>query len=366
MSTRFSIGVRYVTAVLVSVCLFTSSRAHAQMREEQTVQQAQAVLNETMANAATRIPASMLNGAHAVAVIPGVIKGSFVVGARHGRGVLCVRDAAGPWHAPVFITLTGGNVGWQIGVNSSDIVLVFKTAQSVQGILDGKLTLGADVAAAAGPLGGQASAGTDGRLQAEIYSYARTRGLFAGVAIDGSVIKIDQLATGAYYRSAGPGQPVIVPPTAQQLTQSIAAVTGTNTPPVAPAGAIPTGPVPGQPAAGQPAAGPGFVDQFATHESDVLRDELTKIAPELFDLVDPQWQAFLALPKEMFAASAHVTPEDLAPTLARYQTVATNPQYRALAQRPEFQSVYGLLQHYHRSLQPDDPKVQLPPPPAMH
>ena len=94
-----------------------------------------------------------------------------------GRGVLFLRDANGAWHAPVFIALTGGNVGWQVGVQSSDIILVFKTAKSVQGIVSGKLTLGADAAAAAGPVGRQAAAATDGRLQAEIYSYSRSRGI---------------------------------------------------------------------------------------------------------------------------------------------------------------------------------------------
>ena len=101
----------------------------------------------------------------------------------------------------MFITLTGGNVGWQIGVQSSDIILVLKSQRSVNSILAGRLTLGADAAAAAGPVGRQTAMATDGQLRAEIYSYSRgRRGLFAGVSIDGSVVRVDRLATGEYYR----------------------------------------------------------------------------------------------------------------------------------------------------------------------
>ncbi len=197
--------------------------ASAQLSEEQTIQMASAVLTETMSTPGSQIPQAMLADAHGVAIIPNVIKGSFVVGARHGRGVLFIREADGAWHAPVFITLTGGNVGWQIGLQSSDIILVFKTQQSVQGILSGKLTLGADAAAAAGPVGRQTAMATDGRLQAEIYTYSRSRGLFAGVSIDGSVLRVDQAATSVYYQNAIPGQPMVIPPAAQQLTQAVAA-----------------------------------------------------------------------------------------------------------------------------------------------
>ncbi len=196
-----------------SICLRT-------VLEEETVQAAAVVLNETMATPGHQIPQAMLADAYGVAIIPNVIKGSFVVGARHGRGVLFIREANGIWRAPVFISLTGGNIGWQVGLQSSDIILVFKTPRSVEGILSGMLTLGADAAVAAGPVGRQTAAATDGRLQAEIYAYSRSRGLFAGVSIDGSVVRMDQFATGTYYGSPAPGQPVIVPQSAQQLTRS--------------------------------------------------------------------------------------------------------------------------------------------------
>ena len=364
---KFAPSTALIFTALITASFSTS--AFAQMREEQTVQKSLSVLNEMMANSATGIPQSMLDGAHGVAVIPNVIKGSFVFGARHGRGLLCARDASGAWHAPVFISLTGGNVGWQIGVNSSDIVLVFKTARSLDGILSGKLTLGADIAAAAGPLGGQASAATDGRLQAEIYSYARTRGLFAGVAIDGSVVKIDHLATGAYYQNSAPGQTAVIPASAQLMAESIATYTVTAIAAPAPAGPPNTLAPAANPTANPIATGngpsPEFVQRYSASETDLLRRQISQISPAFFDLLDSQWQAHLSLPSSLFGEGAHPTAADLQPVMDRYRAIATDPQYARLAARPEFQSVYGLLQHYQQSLQPTAGTLQLPPPPAL-
>src|SRR6056297_3844615 len=129
-----------------------------QSPEDQIVRSASTVLAEAMSAAGNRIPQSMLRDAHGVAIIPNVVKGSFIVGARHGRGLLMVREPEGSWHAPVFVSLTGGNIGWQIGVQATDVVLVFKTQRSVEGILSGKFTIGADASAAAGPIGRKASA----------------------------------------------------------------------------------------------------------------------------------------------------------------------------------------------------------------
>ncbi len=304
------------------------------------------VLNESMSIPASAIPRSLLENAYGVAIIPRVIKGSFVIGARHGRGLLCVRDANGVWHAPVFISLTGGNIGWQIGLQSSDIVLVFKTQKSVQGLLAGKLTLGVDAAAAAGPVGRQASAATDGSLQAEVYSYSRSRGLFAGVSIDGSVISVDQLATGSYYRSPGPGQPVVVPPAALQLTQTIAMLASAD--------------APLRPAAEQST----LFQQYSRTEADVLRGQLAQIAPSLFQLLDPQWTTYLALPEFVFNEALAADKSSLETVVQRYELVATDPRFRELSLRPEFQSVFGLLRHYTNALNPIAASLNLPPPPA--
>jgi lipid-binding SYLF domain-containing protein len=331
--------------VVAWVFLTHVSNATAQYAEEETVRAAATVLNETMATPLNQIPQSMLQNASGVAIIPHVIKGSFIVGARRGHGVLFVKEADGIWHAPVFITLTGGNIGWQVGVQSSDIVLVFKTRKSIQGILSGKLTLGADAAAAAGPLGRQAALATDETLQAEIYSYSRSRGLFAGVSIDGSVVQIDRLSTGAYYRSAGPGQPVIVPPSAQQLTQTIAAYAG-------------------NPRSTIPAQNHVFAQQYGAREADVLRAQLGQIAPQLFALLDDQWKSYLALPASLFLEGGHTSPDQLRVATERFDLVATDARFRQLASRPEFQSVYGLLKHYQQSLSANSSELELPPPPG--
>ncbi|MEJ2254384.1 MAG: lipid-binding SYLF domain-containing protein [Nitrospirota bacterium] len=150
------------------------------------------------------IPPALLGNARGVAVIPGVIKLGYVLGGRHGTGVLLVRTAKG-WSYPVFISLSGGSVGLQVGAQSADIVLVFKSTKGIDGILSGKFTLGADASVAAGPVGRQAEASTDAQLKAEIYSYARSRGLFAGVSVEGSVLRVDGGADADFYRAPGVG-----------------------------------------------------------------------------------------------------------------------------------------------------------------
>ncbi|MFO0897567.1 MAG: lipid-binding SYLF domain-containing protein [Pirellulales bacterium] len=162
-----------------------------------------ATLNEVMAVPARAIPASLLREAQGVAILPGVVKAGFIFGGRFGRGVLMVRNEQGRWGDPVFITITGGSVGWQVGVQSTDVILVFRTRRGIDQLLSGRqFTLGADAAVAAGPVGRQAEAGTDLRLGAEILSYSRSRGLFAGVSLGGSLIEIDWRSIAGFYGSA--------------------------------------------------------------------------------------------------------------------------------------------------------------------
>ncbi len=158
-----------------------------------------AVLTEVRNLPERRIPRWMLADAAGVAVIPNVIKAGFVVGGRRGKGVLSVRNPDGGWSHPNFITLTGGSVGFQAGVQASDVVLVFKTRRSIEDLVRGKFTLGADASVAAVPVGRDAAAATDVALKAEIYAYSRSRGLFAGVALDGSALTIDHRANEAVY-----------------------------------------------------------------------------------------------------------------------------------------------------------------------
>ena len=335
------------TLVVMGLVLVTTT-GRAQQKEEQIVQNSSAVLNEIMSINASKIPASMFADAHGVAVIPSLIKGGFVIGARHGNGVLLIRDEQNRWHAPSFISLTGANIGFQAGVQSIDLVLVFKTQKSVQNILAGKFTLGADAAVAAGPVGREAAAGTDGKLRAEIYSYSRSRGVFLGVSLDGSVISVDNFATAAYYRGAGTGPAVVVPPSAAALAQQIAGYSGVQ----------PT------PTSTTPVAQPSPHIQQAKTEAEVLRDQLAQTAPELYELLEPQWKKYLALPAEIFSGQGHPTKTGLDDSLSHFATVANDPTYVELSSRPEFKSTYGLLEHYATALLKPTPSITLPGPPG--
>lgn len=145
------------------------------------------------------VPPALLRDASGIAIIPGVIKAGFIVGGRYGTGILMVKKKDGGWSYPCFITIAGGSIGWQIGVESIDIVLVFKNERSIDRIVSGKFTLGADASVAAGPVGREASAATDVQLTSEIYSYSRSRGIFAGLALSGAVLSIDDDANEKFY-----------------------------------------------------------------------------------------------------------------------------------------------------------------------
>lgn len=147
------------------------------------------------------IPQDLLRNAKAIVVVPSVVNVGLVVGARHGEGVVSVRQHDGRWSYPSFVDLSGGSVGFQAGVSSTDVILVFRSQRGVDGIVNGKFTLGGSVGVAAGPVGRNAHASTDQQLKAEIYSYSRSRGLFAGVSLDGTAITIDYDANAAVYGS---------------------------------------------------------------------------------------------------------------------------------------------------------------------
>jgi lipid-binding SYLF domain-containing protein len=174
-------------------------------RDAAVIEDATEVLDSLATVPLVGVPPALLRDARGLAVIPGVIKAGFVIGGRHGRGVLLTRGPDGCWGRPEFLSLTGGSIGWQVGVQSTDVVLVFKTRRSLEHMRKGKLTLGADVAVAAGPVGRQAEAGTDVRLEAEIYSYSRTRGLFAGLSLEGGALILEPGTTAAYYRQEPAG-----------------------------------------------------------------------------------------------------------------------------------------------------------------
>src|SRR6202789_3328566 len=252
--------------VALSAAIFAAAFlniAHAGAREEGRLLTATEVLEEVRAMPDVRLPDTLLAHAYGIAVIPGVTKVAFIFGGRHGNGVLAVRDKlTAPWSNPVFVSLTGGSWGFQAGAQSSDIILVFTTKTGIEGVAGGKLTLGADASVATGPVGRQGSAATDLSFNAEIYSYARTRGLFGGIALDGSVISIDRSANASLYHNRGvtppesfSGQAPAPPETAQRFLERLAQATGT-TPRISP---VPQADVPataGQPSNVAPTAEP--------------------------------------------------------------------------------------------------------------
>lgn len=145
------------------------------------------------------IPRELLTECEGVVVIPKMINASFGVGGKLGRGVGMVKLANGEWSDPVFITLAGGSIGFQVGVQSVDLVLVFKHKGVLAKVKDGDFTIGGDISVAAGPFGRSSTASTDHKLEAEIYSYSRSRGLFAGISINGSNLAIDKLSNSNFY-----------------------------------------------------------------------------------------------------------------------------------------------------------------------
>jgi lipid-binding SYLF domain-containing protein len=181
------------------VLLLPAMTAHAEDPPLVRAQNAVRVLSDIMEAPDKSIPTDLLKQAKAIAVIPDLLKVGFVFGGRRGEGLISVKGADGTWSNPSFITMTGGSVGFQAGASSTDVILVFRTQRGVNDIVNGKFTVGADASAAAGPVGRTAAAATDEQLKAEIYSYSRARGLFAGVALDGSVLKIDYDANAAVY-----------------------------------------------------------------------------------------------------------------------------------------------------------------------
>lgn len=167
------------------------------------VWEAGAVLDEIMVSPDQSIPEEMLAKCEAIAIYPNVLKGGFIVGAKFGRGVVVKRGADGQWGAPAFSTIGGGSFGLQIGGSATDIILVVMNERGMQSLLQNNFTLGGDAAVAAGPVGRGTQASTDLFLKAGILAYSRSRGLFAGVALDGAVLTQDNNSNTVYY-----GKPV--------------------------------------------------------------------------------------------------------------------------------------------------------------
>ena len=201
---------RISCAAALAACLVATAPALAQValppstEELRTVVSAQRALDEFSNLQIESIPPAMLSRAQGIAIFPNMIKGGFILGVNFGKGVVLVRRNDGSWSPPAMVTMGGGSLGFQAGVQAADIVLVFATPRSLEGMMRGeKVTLGADANVALGPIGRSANAGTDARLGAEIYSYARSRGLFLGVSVNGASLSLDQNANAMLYGRAG-------------------------------------------------------------------------------------------------------------------------------------------------------------------
>lgn len=200
--------------------LFLSVTAHAADLDNRLWESKQ-ILNEYMQMPEQdRIPASLLKSAKAIAIFPSMLKAGFVVAAQYGNGVVLVKDeATGKWSAPAFYRMSGGSVGFQIGGQASDAVLVITNERGVRGFLENKFTLGADASVSAGPVGRDAEGKTDWQMKSSVYSYSRSRGLFAGVALDGMVINEDKDANTSYYGAGSGADSILMKRSVQPSTK---------------------------------------------------------------------------------------------------------------------------------------------------
>ena len=249
---------RVLALILASLALVLGSAgAHASSATDQRLEESRRVFESFSFLTEQSIPTWLLERAYGVVVVPRVIKGALIIGGRGGRGVMSVRNPDGSWSNPVFVTLAGANLGFQWGVQSTDLVLVLMSRKSVEGIAGGKFTLGADASVAAGPVGRSAAAATDATLSAQVLSYARNEGIFAGVAIDGSVIAIDDASNASAYGVSGilasqilAGTAGTPPPGAIAFTELLArATSGATSTAVGSAPAAPAQPQPAVPEA---------------------------------------------------------------------------------------------------------------------
>jgi len=181
-------------ALLVTLTAVASDREDDVNRTHKAAQ----VFQEIMNTPDQGIPSDLLKSAKCIAIIPGDVKFAFVFGGNYGRGLATCRTGHG-WSAPMFVAIEGGSVGYQIGGSSTDIVMLFMNDHALQSLLSDKFKLGADASVAAGPVGRRAAAGTDLKLSAEILSYSRAKGVFAGASLDGTVVQADKSGDKAMY-----------------------------------------------------------------------------------------------------------------------------------------------------------------------
>jgi lipid-binding SYLF domain-containing protein len=187
--------------LVVCLGLVATAPLFAANKEQKRLRNAGVVMQEIM-NTPENIPQGVMEKAECVIVFPSVLKAAFVIGASYGRGAMVCRtgqDFRGPWGAPAMYVLEGGSIGFQIGGQATDLVLLIMNDRGASSILDSKVELGVDASIAAGPVGRDAAANTDAYMRAEVLSYSRSRGLFAGISLEGSSLRPDDDATADVY-----------------------------------------------------------------------------------------------------------------------------------------------------------------------
>jgi len=346
----------------VMLLMLVSAQARGQLfgapsNPNQIVVDSTNVLSQSVAMP-SGLPQSMLPSAQGIVIVPNMVRGAFVIGAQFGRGVLLTRGPGGAWQPPRMITITGGSLGYQVGVQSTDLILIFRTPQSVANLLRGTLKVGVDASAAAGPVGRQASAATDLPLQAEILSYSRARGAFLGVSIDGSVVSMDTATDAMYYQPPG-----TIPPSATQLVQLLTTLASGGAIAVAPptqpmVAVVPNGP-PGAPPAGPPAIA---VPQ-AVSKLEAARQQLDASSRQLAASLDDKWKQYLALPPEVYIPNHSPSVESIEQSISRYEAISENSQYAGLTNQPAFQATLKGLWQLGEAQQGAQQKMRLPPPP---
>ena len=214
---------------LVLLAGLAGSIAWANGREDavERLKMSTGVLQALMSAPDNGIPEEVLNSAKCVMVVPHLIKGGFIVGGKHGRGIASCRTAGG-WSAPAFVSVGGGSFGLQIGIEGVDLVMLVMNEQGLQHLLSSKFQIGGEASASAGPVGRHASAGTDWKLNTELLTYSRSKGAFAGVALEGAVVQQDDDSTKAIYRSKLPFRTVLsgktaTPAVAGEFMRAVAA-----------------------------------------------------------------------------------------------------------------------------------------------
>jgi SH3 domain-containing YSC84-like protein 1 len=216
-------------ASIVALCVSLSTAAAASDHEDDVtrIDKATQVFREIMGTLDKSIPNELMESAKCIAIIPGDKKFALVLGGSYGRGLAICKTGHG-WSAPVFVAVDGASVGYQIGGSSTDLVMLFMNDHALQSLLSDKFKLGAEASVAAGPVGRDASAGTDLKINAEILSYSRSKGIFAGVSLDGAVVQADKSGDQAMYGAGADRREILtgkvsVPASARPLLHEVGA-----------------------------------------------------------------------------------------------------------------------------------------------